>query len=209
MADKTIYLKMDKKVKMSQEVIRIGDLGKIYGADRHAINKIKTLKVHRFQESDQNRCVVGVLKIIELIQEEYPDYPVDVVGETECIIEKVKQKSSSFWGDVLKVIVVSALCFFGTIFTVMSYHNDINLVNLFEEIYVMVTGKKSDGFTVLEVFYSIGLSLGIIIFYNHIGKRSITKDPSPVTVEMRTYEDDVNRSLVEMANREEKMIDVD
>ena len=64
MADKTIYIKMDKKVKTSEDVIRIGILGKIYGADGHAINKIKTLKVHRFQECDCNRCVVGILKII-------------------------------------------------------------------------------------------------------------------------------------------------
>ena len=30
MADKTIYLKMDAKVKLSENVVRIGDLGKIY-----------------------------------------------------------------------------------------------------------------------------------------------------------------------------------
>ena len=71
MADKTIYIKMDKKVKTSEDVSRIGTLGKIYGADGHAINKIKTLKVHRFQECDCNRCVVGILKIIEIIQKEY------------------------------------------------------------------------------------------------------------------------------------------
>lgn len=209
MADKTIYLKMDKKVKMAKEVICIGDLGKIYGLDRHVINKIKTIKVHRFQENDKDRCVVGVLKIIELLHKEYPDYAVDVVGETECIIEKIKEKSASGLWDVAKVMVVSALCFFGTMYTVMSYHNEINLTTLFAQVYQMVMGKETDGFTVLEVCYSLGLSLGIILFYNHIGKRSITQDPSPVSVEMRTYEDDVNRSLVEMANREEKTIDVD
>ena len=79
---------------------------------------------------------------------------------------------------------------------------------MFEDFYIMVTGRKNDGFTPLEIAYSIGLSLGIIIFYNHLGKRKLTPDPSPVTVEMRTYEDDVNRSIVELANREEKTIDI-
>ena len=90
----------------------------------------------------------------------------------------------------------------------MSYHNEISIVDLFDEIYVMVTGMDSDGFTAVEAAYSIGLSLGIIIFYNHIGKRKLTPDPSPISVEMRTYEDDVNQALVELANREEKTIDV-
>ena len=69
-------------------------------------------------------------------------------------------------------------------------------------------GSDDLGFSALEISYSIGLSLGIIIFYNHLGKRKLTPDPTPVSVEMRNYEDDVNRSIVALANREEKTIDI-
>ena len=208
MSDKTIYLKMDAKIKLQTDVVRIGDLGKIYCEESVVVNKIKTLQVYRFQKSDQNRCVIGVLKVIQLIQQEYPAFAVDIVGETETIVEQITGKSKPAWIDWVKVTLVSAICFFGTMYTVMSYHNEINIIDLFEQIYTMVTGMESDGFTALEAAYSIGLSLGIIVFYNHIGKRKLTPDPSPITVEMRTYEDDVNRSLVELANREEKTIDV-
>ena len=208
MSDKTIYLKMDAKVKLRGDVVRIGDLGKIYCEETTVVNKIKTLQVYRFQKSDHQRCIIGVLKVIELIHQEYPAFTVDIVGETESIVEQITGKSNPRWLDYLKITFISALCFFGTIYTIMAYHNEINLIELFEEIYTMATGMESDGFTALEAAYSIGLSLGIIIFYNHIGKRKLTPDPSPITVEMRTYEDDVNRSLVELANREEKTIDV-
>lgn len=208
MSDKTIYLKMSAKIKLRGDVIRIGDLGKIYCEESNITNKVKTLQVYRFQKSDHQRCIIGALKVIQLIHQEYPAYTVDIVGETECIIEQITGKSNPRWLDYLKIAVVSALCFFGTIYTIMAYHNEINLIQLFEDIYTMATGMESDGFTALEAAYSIGLSLGIIIFYNHIGKRKLTPDPSPITVEMRTYEDDVNRSLVELANREEKTIDV-
>lgn len=208
MSDKIIYLKMDVKKKIQGDVVRIGDLGKIYCQDSHVVSKIKTLQLHRFQKSDHNRCVIGVLKVIELIQQEYPAYTVDVVGETETIVEQITGKSKPVWLDIIKIILVSAICFFGTIYTIMSYHNEISIVDLFDKTYTMVTGRESDGFTALEAAYSLGLSLGIIVFYNHIGKRKLTPDPSPITVEMRTYEDDVNRSLVELANREEKTIDV-
>ena len=69
-------------------------------------------------------------------------------------------------------------------------------------------GQPGNGYTALEAAYSLGLAMGIIIFYNHIGKRRLTPDPSPVEVEMRVYGDDINTALVEMANREEKTIDV-
>ena len=208
MADKTIYLKMDAKIKLQKDVVRIGDLGKIYCEESAVINKIKTLQVYRFQKTDKSRCVIGVLKVIQLIHQKYPGYTVDIVGETETIVEQITGKSKPLWMDYVKIALVSLVCFFGTMYTIMSYHNEISIVDLFDKTYTLVTGMESDGFTALEASYSIGLSVGIIIFYNHIGKRKLTPDPSPVTVEMRTYEDQVNRSLVELANREEKTIDV-
>ena len=208
MSDKTIYLKMDAKIKLQTDVVRIGDLGKIYCEESVVVNKIKTLQVYRFQKSDKNRCVIGVLKVIQLIHQEYPAFAVDIVGETVTIVEQITGKSKPLWIDWIKVALVSAICFFGTMYTIMSYHNEISIIDLFKQIYTMATGMESDGFTPLEAAYSIGLSLGIIVFYNHIGKRKLTPDPSPITVEMRTYEDDVNRSLVELANREEKTIDI-
>ena len=35
---------------------------------------------------------------------------------------------------------------------------------------------------------ALGLAGGIIIFFNHIGKRRITHDPTPIEVSMRKYE---------------------
>ena len=71
-----------------------------------------------------------------------------------------------------------------------------------------VMGVPSANYSILELSYSIGLALGIIIFFNHIGGRRITKDPTPIEVEMRNYEREVNDALVETADREGKTIDV-
>jgi stage V sporulation protein AA len=71
-----------------------------------------------------------------------------------------------------------------------------------------VTGNPSDRFTVIEVAYSIGLAAGIIIFYNHIGGKRLTSDPTPLEVEMRNYESDVNKAIIVMADREKLEKDV-
>ena len=55
----------------------------------------------------------------------------------------------------------------------------------------------------------MGIAVGIIVFYNHFGGKRITKDPTPIEVQMRLYEDDVNTTLVEGCNRKETSIDVD
>ena len=199
---------MDASIKTPSERICIGDLGKIYCAETSVVSKLKTIPIYYFKETDHNRCVIGVLKVIEIIHEHYPTFSVDVIGETECVVDRVNKKKKTTVWEWIKVIFISAICFFGTVYTIMAYHNDIGIVNMFQDFYIMVTGRENDGFTSLEVAYSAGLSLGIIIFYNHLGKRKLTPDPTPVSVEMRNYANDVNRAIVELANREEKTIDI-
>ena len=97
---------------------------------------------------------------------------------------------------------MALICLFGSAFTIMAFHNDIGISDVLARIYEMVTGTSSDGYTALEISYSIGLAIGIIVFYNHVGGKRLTSDPTPLEVEMRNYERDVNQAIVEMADRQ-------
>ena len=98
--------------------------------------------------------------------------------------------------------------FFRNRLTIMAFHNDISINKIFSHVHELVMGYASEGYSILEVSYSIGLAIGIILFFNHVGGRRITKDPTPIEVEMRVYETDVNKALIETADREGKSIDV-
>ena len=118
------------------------------------------------------------------------------------LVERRTGKPHPAWEKV-KIALIALLSFFGAAFTIMAFHNDISIEDIFSKVYELVTGMESDGLTVLEISYSIGLSAGIILFFNHIGTRRITKDPTPIEVQMRQYESDVVTALVENANREQ------
>ena len=99
--------------------------------------------------------------------------------------------------------------FFGAAFAIMTFNTDVSISKLFADIYRDVTGVENDGFTILEISYSIGIGLGIIIFYNHFGKKRLSNDPTPVELEMRNYESEIGTALVEGVNKKEAHIDVD
>ena len=81
--------------------------------------------------------------------------------------------------------------------------------SLFSTLYENLTGLSSNNHTTLELGYSIGIPLGILIFYNHFGKRRITTDPTPIEIEMRLYENDINTTLIENITRKGENVDVD
>ena len=56
----------------------------------------------------------------------------------------------------------------------------------------------------VKISYSIGLAGGIIVFYNHLGRRRYKKDPTPLEVEMRLYEQDINTAIIKNSGQEGK-----
>ena len=93
------------------------------------------------------------------------------------------------------------ISFFGAAFSAMAFNNDVDTVKMFGQIYELVTGHPSDGFTILEITYSLGLIIGILVFFNHFGKSKASIDPTPLEVEMRLYENDIQTTLIENYSR--------
>lgn len=204
----TLYLKAEQNVELQSEDVYVKDIGKMTCTDEHILAKIKAIKLYHFKEGREKRQVISILKVIEEIEKSYPNVSVENLGETDVLVEQINVNRHKGFVQTLKIIFVSAISFFGTAFTIMAFHNDIGINKVFSKVYEMVMGQMSDGYGVLELSYSIGLAVGIILFFNHIGGRRITKDPTPIEVEMRVYETDVNKALIETADREGKMIDV-
>ncbi len=204
----TLYIKAEQNVELQTEDVYVKDIGKMTCTDEHVLAKVKSIKLHRFKKDGEKRTVISILKVIEEIEKEFPNVSVENIGETDILIEQVNVDKHKGPVQAVKIAFVSAVSFFGTAFTIMAFHNDIGINKVFSKVYEMVMGRAGDGYSILELSYSIGLAAGIILFFNHIGGRRITKDPTPIEVEMRVYETDVNKALIETADREGKTIDV-
>ncbi len=206
--NKILYIRADQNTEVKEPRVSVGDIASVFCADEHIMAKVKALTVFQFHKEAPKRQVISVLKVIELIAKEYPGIQVENLGETAVLLEWIeveKRKGPVQW---LKLLFVSMMTFFGTSFTIMAFHNDIGIYELFDKVHTVVLGTPAKGINILEISYSAGLAMGIIVFFNHIGGRRITKDPTPIEVEMRLYEKDVNTALIETSARQGDTLDV-
>ena len=90
----------------------------------------------------------------------------------------------------------------------MVYNNDVDMVKVFGQLYKVFLGTKPDDPTFVELFYSVGLALGIFLFFNHVPGKKVTNEPTPIQVQMRLYEQDVNRTFLLGASRKGEELDV-
>lgn len=206
----TLYLKGERDVEVTKTDVTLGDILSFECSDKTVIPKIKTMKILKIpdDEKKQQRFVISILKIIACIHERYPNLEIQNLGETDIIITYEIQKTPGKLVHILKTAFVVILTFCGAAFAIMAFNNDISANKLFAQIYEAMTGMKSDGFTMLEVSYSVGIIIGILVFFNHFGKKRFTVDPTPLEVQMRLYENDIQTTLVEDASRRKEELDV-
>lgn len=206
---KILYIKGENNTEVSSRDVMLKDILTMECSDVSIENQIKVLKIIKFPEKGQHRTVVSILKIIQCIHEKYPNLQIENLGPADMIITYEEQKQKSKVLEYVKVGLVSAIVFFGAAFSIMAFNNDISLTEMFSQVYFLVTGIQSDGFTILEISYSIGIAIGILVFFNHFGKKRFSVDPTPIEVEMRLYENEIQTTLVEIYSRHGEEIDVD
>lgn len=199
-----LYIKGDRNVEVTKQNVTLGDILEIECSDSAVLAKVKTLRILKIREEKEQRFVISVLKIISCIHEQYPRIEVQNLGEEDIIVTYENQKTPPVFWHIIKTIFVASVIFCGAAFSIMAFNNDVSVTQLFGQIYQMVMGKESNGFTVLEVTYSMGMAIGILIFFNHFGKKRFTVDPTPMEVQMRLYENDIQTTLVEDASRHGK-----
>lgn len=195
-----VYLLIKRCVSVTETKVSLGQVAEILCREENIRQDLQLLTIGDLQK--QTRAVYSALYLVEQVQTKLPDAKVFVLGETEVIVELAKPAKGNPLGATCKIILVTMVTFFGTAFTIMAYHNDIGITRLFREVYHLLTNEYPGGITVLEIGYSVGLAAGILIFYNHIGTRKLTSDPTPMEVSMQEYERSVNDTLVTLADRQ-------
>lgn len=212
--NETLYIKIDQNTIVTDRHVKLSDIAKMECADAAIVRRLKQKKIYTFAEpistkTNKNQMMVfSILKIIELIHEEYPNLDVSNEGEKDFIIEYTPDRQKPKVLNAIKTTVLWIIIFFGAAFTIMAFNNDVGVGDVFSRFYEQVTGNASSGVTELEICYSIGLAVGIIVFFNHVGRKKITPDPTPIQVEMRKYEKDIDTTFIENAERKGHSIDV-
>lgn len=199
-----LYIQTEKNVEVQSPEIYLQDVAKLTCKDSKVLNRNKVRKVFSIPNREPGRYVVSAVDLVHAIAKEEPNVDITHIGEANLVVTYEKAKHQQKWYSWLKTLLVCVLTFFGGAFSIMTFNTDVDTANLFSKIYTQFTGEIATGPTILEFTYSVGIGIGVVFFFNHFGKGKLTQDPTPVEVQMRLYEDDVNKTLIADKNRSKK-----
>lgn len=197
----TLYLQLDANIEIRHPHVYLQDIARMSCTNPKLLNRLRVIPVIHLDARKPGRYVMSVMDLVELIQKKEPSLTITPIGEPAFILTYTKSSPGHALFRYIKIVAVCLISFFGAAFSIMTFLNDADLGGLLSNIYTQVTGRASNGFTILEIAFSAGLGLGVLFFFNHFGHSKLTSDPTPMQVQMRNYENDVNSTIIEDISR--------
>ncbi|NLN41636.1 MAG: hypothetical protein GX160_06580 [Clostridiales bacterium] len=191
--DNKIYLQLKKHISIrSGQTVFLHDVADLL-CPVDIKKKIKKLVIPIDNSRDNITTTINVIEIIEIINKILPQAVVISVGEKQVsiIINKEESKKIDFI-NLIKLAITCFLLFVGSGLAIMYFHADVNMHQVHETLIIAITGESTSPYWI-NIPYSIGIGLGIALFFGIFPMKN--KNPDPLEIEMFKYEKDVNSYL--------------
>ena len=206
--NETVYLKAPQCTEVQQPEVLLKDCMKLHTTDPKLRDKLNSLPVWTFQKGQKGQVVISILKVIEKIQKYAPDLQISNLGEGDFILQYEPPDKLARAKEILFTLLICLIAFFGGGYAIMAYNTDVGAKELFTFLSMLFLGNAQTGVVYLSISYAVGLTIGMLLFFNHLGSHRLTEDPSPLEVQMRLYEKDLSTTIIKDMSRRGESVDV-
>lgn len=191
-----VYLRLRKYIKLPKgRTIYLTMIAQMC-ADPEWEERLKQLVIVSAEQtqSKQRTIMVDMMQIIGEIKQLCPHMNIEYLGEPHVLIEFEKLKQAQ--PKLLWIVLVWMLLFMGSGLAIMNFHADVSMAEVHQKIYYFVTGKENPFPLIMQIPYSFGLGLGMILFFNRILKKKMNNEPDPLELEMFNYQENINHYVI-------------
>lgn len=191
MADIYLIPKKLKPFNLNVEKIYINDLYDIYPKDKELI--LGNICLREYKDNDLKYDVIHLGEIIEKINDNLSHTSIHFLKTEDIVVffEKYTKDRTKY----IRVAIVSIIVLMGSIMGIMNFHAD---VNMYESQYKMVEVLTKDPKKYLPYFqipYSIGIGIGVAIFFNKFIPNYSKYEPSPMELKMVSLNKEIENQL--------------
>lgn len=192
-----VYVRMKHKIDIySDKEIKLIDIAYITAPEniREVILEIPLSPLLNVNDPYQ---VIEAFTIGNLIKKQFPHTDLQFLGPNETIIHTVSKRKKA---SKLLVFFVWLILFIGTAMTMINFHYDVNMQEVQQKLHFILTGEFVHQPLWLQIPYSFGLGLGMVLFLNHWFKKKINEEPSPLEIELYNYQKNIDDYITHYEN---------
>ncbi|HTG70189.1 MAG TPA: stage V sporulation protein AA [Candidatus Udaeobacter sp.] len=189
-----LYLRLKKRIYMKpNQRVSLGQAARLLAEDDLFEKQLKELVLYEHKKADGNRVVIDVLQIVKAIRQLEPDLTVEAYGDPQVLVMIAEKPVKP---RIAVLILAWLLLFFGAGLAIMNFHTDVSMKEVHIRIVELITGKRTDHPLWFQIPYSLGIGLGMVLFFNHIFRKRFNEEPNPLEVELYMYQENVNAYVI-------------
>lgn len=182
-----VFLQLEPKIDAKPgQILRILDVASVFCQDSNLTEEIQKIKILKVPDNQKSK-VIFVLDIIKLIQENQNNVDMVVFGNPEILVDINVNKDYIGILIFFKIMIICIVLAIGAGLAIINFHEDVSMVESHRLVYYLVTGERVERPLILQIPYSLGIGIGMSVFFNHVFKKKWKKEPSPLEVEMYMY----------------------
>lgn len=188
-----LYLRFRKGITIRKgEPVMLGQVAELF-TEPELMERISGLILYRPEEEDGNLLLVDMMQVTRLVKSAVPVIDIEHFGEPHALVEVAEAKRRC---HPALIALVWVLLFIGSGLAIMNFHEDVSMPEVHLRIYELLTGERPEHPYWLQIPYSFGIGIGMVLFFNHLFKKKFNEEPSPLEVEMYLYQQNMNQYAV-------------
>ena len=198
----TVYLRFrNRYYAKPNDIILLEDIAQIV-APNDVENTLRKMLIHQITAEDQHLVVIDMMKVVKIIKQDL-DIEVRNIGQPEIIVEILSEstRKKNHW---VSITLVWILLFIGSGVAIMNFHHDVSMQEVHKRLYFLITGMEEERPLLLQIPYSLGIGTGMILFFNHVFKKRLNEEPSPLEVETFLYQQNLDQYVFLNENQENR-----
>jgi stage V sporulation protein AA len=188
-----LYIRLRKRMSVRRgDPVVLGAVAQML-VDSEYEPSLQMMLLHQPREHEGSIILIDMMLIVSKIKKRYPFMQIELFGEPHCLIEITNERKPP---SLVWIAMVCMLLFIGSGLAIMNFHADVSMAVVHQRIYKLLTGEWVEYPLLLQIPYSLGIGLGMILFFNHLFKKKFNEEPSPLEVEMFMYQENVNFYMI-------------
>ena len=121
------------------------------------------------------------IAIVKAMEKTCPQ--ITVLGQGECFVHVVPDSRRNRTHP-LRTVLAFLLLLLGSALAITWFHADVNMLDAQQSLYKLLTGHESENIWLITIPYSIGIFLGVSLFYALIGRKGTV---APLNIKLEEY----------------------
>ena len=151
--------------------------------------KIGNICIITYKEKDSNYDVIHIGEVIDKIKEKLSTAHITFLKTDDVVIffnENKKDRTK-----YLRVLLVSIVVLMGSIMGIMNFHADVNMIHSQSTMVNALTKNPKKYLPYFQIPYSIGIGVGVALFFNKFIPTYAKNEPSPLDLKMKSLNKEI------------------